>query len=68
MCRWINMLEKDPDDDSEIIFIAKDGITNERIGIVVKDKRLVILKRTDISFDSILFYIQIPILPEAIFR
>lgn len=54
------MDELEPWEEGEILFVAKDGITDERIGIVVPAQRIVVLKRTDISFDDIEKWLPIP--------
>lgn len=61
---WIKINDRLPE-DGEILFIAKDGITTERIGIVVSEMKLILLKRTDISFDNILYWFPIPEAPKV---
>lgn len=59
MCKWKLMSDEKPI-ACEILFIAKHDITDERIGIAVPDSGIVLLKRTDISFDNITHWMQIP--------
>lgn len=61
---WINMRENPPIEDQEILFIADEDITNERIGMAFPESRIVILKRTDISFDDVHYWLPIPEMPK----
>jgi hypothetical protein len=62
--QWIKMKENPPVEDMEILFVADEDITDERIGIACPESRVVILKRTDMSFDDVKYWIPIPEIPE----
>jgi hypothetical protein len=49
-----------PLQECEILFIAKQGMCSERIGIAIPERRMVLLSHTDIDYDDILYWIQIP--------
>lgn len=55
---WIKMQDEHPDDGDEIIFIAKEGKTTERIGIY--NKGIIMLRRTDLYAADVLFWCAIP--------
>jgi len=57
---YTDMKFHEPQDIQEILFKAKPGITQERIGIADPEFRLVIVKNTHLSFDDILYWIPIP--------
>lgn len=59
MTSWIDVEDLEPE-DGEILFIAKDGVASERVGIAHSEDRLVILNKTTISFSDILYWIPIP--------
>jgi len=61
---WRRMNVDSPKKDSEILFVAKEGLTEERIGKAIISSRIVFLRRTDISFDQILWWMNIPESPE----
>lgn len=64
LLQWTFMKDEEPQErDCEILFIAKDGITDERIGIILPDCDRVILKRTDISFSDIKCWMYVPEAP-----
>jgi hypothetical protein len=58
--KWISMKDFPPTESGEILFIAKDEHTDERIGIAIPDHRYVILRRTDIDFKYIDWWLPIP--------
>jgi hypothetical protein len=61
---WISIEDRFPEiHDQEILFIAKEGITHERIGIAIPSFRYILLKNTDISFDEITHWMPIPSFP-----
>jgi hypothetical protein len=60
---WIPIEDLEPIEDGEILFVAKDGVTEERIGWAVPEDKMVILNRTDIHFESILCWMPIPASP-----
>lgn len=62
--KWISMEENPPTYVQEILFIADESITDERIGIACADIETVLLKRTDISFNKIKWWFPIPPDPE----
>lgn len=55
---WIFMKDLEPTEEGVIIF--KSDCTDEQIGIVIPESRMVILKRTDLSFDDIEYWMEIP--------
>lgn len=57
---WINMKDKPPTESGEVLFIPKNGVTGERLGIAIPDQKYVLLKRTDIAFNDILWWLPIP--------
>ncbi len=57
---WINIDYNQPHEECEILFIAKHGITDERIGTAIPDLQIVILSHTEIDFDDLLYWIKIP--------
>jgi hypothetical protein len=57
---WIRMSGEQPKEDGEILFIAKDGITIERVGTVLPKMKIVLLEHTDIKFDDIIYWLPIP--------
>lgn len=65
MTEWIKMADAEPlQEDREIFFISKTGISDERIGIAIPEQRAVILRRTDISYDQISHWFYLPFEPE----
>jgi hypothetical protein len=61
---WLKILDQEPDDDCEILFVARDGLTEERIGITSKTSRLIFLRHAEISYDDVLYWMKIPELPK----
>jgi hypothetical protein len=57
---WIKMSQIFPLEEGEILFISKANLTEERIGIAIPDKNMVLLKRTEISFDDVVYWLSIP--------
>ena len=49
-----------PKEEQEIYFIAKDGITDEKLGIAIPESKIVLLKITDISFDELKCWYPLP--------
>lgn len=62
--KWNLMHEIEPTEEGEILFYSHE--TEERIGIVVLENKTVLLKRTDLSFDDIIWWLKIPKEPEII--
>ncbi len=57
---WYAMDDYQPEVSQEILFITRDGITEERIGMVLPESKIVFLKRSSISFEDILYWLPIP--------
>lgn len=57
---WLDMKETQPSVDGDILFIPKDGITDETVGYAANQMDIVFLKRTSIKFDDILYWLPIP--------
>jgi hypothetical protein len=60
MSEWIKTKDNPPTEEGEILFIPKDNITEERIGIVIPGERYALLRRTDIDFKDIEYWMPIP--------
>lgn len=63
---WINAKESLPDKEQEILFIAKDGYTDERIGWAYPQTRTILMRRIDIGFDDLLYWMAIPRRPDEV--
>ncbi len=63
--KWLEMDMFPPLSEQEVLFIAEDGISNEKIGIAVPEKKIIILRRTEISFSDVLYWLPIPKLPTS---
>jgi hypothetical protein len=63
MAEWIKMTDQEPL-EGDILFHCYGNLTSERIGLAIPDSRVVLLKRTDISFSDIKYWIQIPDHPD----
>ena len=61
MNEWISMKDEEPSQEGEIIFISEK--TDERIGIALPERKMVLLKRTDLSFDEIEYWMPLPQMP-----
>ena len=57
---WKEMASCWPVDECEVMFIARDGMCSERLGIAIPERRIVLLSHTDIDYDDILFWMEIP--------
>ena len=56
---------EEPKKEIEITFYPYSiHLTNARFGIAIPEKRIVILNRTEISFDDIQYWMKIPALPK----
>lgn len=60
---WIDMKSQEPQTECDIYFVADEDITDEKVGLAIPEHRLVILRRTDISFDDISHWIALPDAP-----
>lgn len=57
---WIDAKRQLPTESGDILFIARDELTDERIGITVTDAQIVLLRHTDFNFSELLYWIPIP--------
>ncbi len=60
---WLSMKDSIPNKEQEIMFIAKDGISDERMGWAYPQTLTVLLRRTDIGFEDLLYWLPIPARP-----
>ena len=63
MSDWIKASERLPEKEQEILFIAKDGLSDERIGWAYPQRQVVLLTRTDVGFEDLLYWMPIPARP-----
>jgi hypothetical protein len=64
MMEWISMRDNPPTEAGEVLFIPKDGLTDERLGIALPHEKYVLLKRTDVAFKDIDWWMPVPKTPE----
>lgn len=60
---WINANKNPPTVEGEILFIAKFGLTSERIGLALPKKGIVLLSHTEIDIKDLLYWFPMPELP-----
>jgi hypothetical protein len=60
---WTHISNRHPV-EGRIVFIARPRLTDEEIGIAVPEQEIVLLKRTDMAFSDLLYFIEIPEPPE----
>lgn len=62
---WIDASEHLPKKEGEIVFMARFGLTIERIGIALPESRIVLLSHTEIDFADLLAWFPMPELPHS---
>ena len=63
MLEWVKMTDQEPP-EGNILYISKEEATEPQMGIACPEARAVLLRRTDIEFEDILYWSQIPEVPK----
>ena len=64
MSEWMDAKKYLPEEPCEILFIAEEGVTDERTGIFDPVINMVLLKHTDFPANKLLWWIRIPEIPQ----